>query len=125
MASNDAFKIASRLKELKALEKSNLVKILSDLEILSQYILVAWTAASIPPLTPTPTCKGASRGASFSEADPFASFEESPLKVSPTTIGLIPPPFLLRAISLTPKKKGWINDGTFPNVIKLMRDERD
>ena len=53
---------------------------------------------------------------------PLATFAARRLRVQPTAIGLIPPPFFSNAIKEAPKKKGQIESGVWPERIKLMME---
>jgi hypothetical protein len=65
----------------------------------------AWTAASQPPATPTPNCLGLKTSESLAETLALAHLAAKRRNVLPTAMGLIPPDFLFRAISLPPKKQ--------------------
>ena len=114
----------SRRSELNAFAKSNLMNARSPCND-STKRRAECTAASHPFGTPTPNCNGESRGASLIVAYLLAHLAASLRHTYPIAIGLMPPVFFCRAISLPPKIIGLTISGISPRNSKLTKAVSD
>ena len=75
--------------------------------------------ASQPPLTFTPSCKGASTERAAGRAARARHFDTNRHRTSPTAIGRRRPFFFLQASKVAPQRWGRIEGGVWPEASKL------
>ena len=113
---------ASLLMLLKAFAKSSLTSASQGFMLLMN-VRTAWTAASAPPLTPTPTCTGDSK--SDEATDRQATLAMRRRNVPPIAIGRAPPSFFSNESNLQPKNLGRIAAGMLPLRQRFVNDKRE
>ena len=115
-------KHALRLIELKALAISTLTSTLGlpPRSALVHSLTVRTAACAQGPWPPTPTWRGW-RSASPSPSSAKATLAMRLRSSSPTTMGLIPLPFLSTGTRRPPHKNGWRGRGRRPETAKLVR----
>src|SRR6267154_2193580 len=78
-----------------------------------------------PPLTPTPNWRGESAGAHTGANTDAATLATNLRKVSPTAIGLTPPPLLGERDEGSSKKTGRTGSGTPPDKTRFTKEVRE
>src|SRR6218665_2192121 len=114
-------RIRSLYRELNALEKSSFISI--EPSVFSpRKRLVACTAASHPPGTPTPICRGDRYSTTLGTEKALAHFAANLRQKYPITIGRRPPRLLRSASRVPPKSDARTWSGQVPAKSKFVRD---
>ena len=105
--------------ELKALEKSSrrVQRSLQGRDDIKRE--VAWTIASHPPLTHTPSCSGGSNSRTWWCTMVIRHYDTNRRKTSPTAMARWPPFFFLLARRVAPQRWGVMTDGARPEARRL------
>src|SRR6218665_827200 len=113
--------IRSLYRELNAFEKSSFIRIESP-AISPRKRLAACTAASHPPVKPTPTCRGDKYSTTLGTAKALGHLAANLGQKYPITIGRRPPRLLRSERRVPPKSDARTWSGQFPTKSKFVRD---